>query len=192
MRDEVRAMVIQDRLMTVEEFWAEYADKPFELVRGRVIEVSPAGNEASETGVNISTELKIFVKAHPIGRITGADGGYQLGPNTMRAPDVGFYGNEKLATLKDRKKYLPFAPDLAVEVVSPNDSASEVQDKVALYLQAGTRLVWVFYPDLRQVVHHPDRTARTLSAEETLDGEDVLPGLQLKIADLFPPIDDMK
>jgi Uma2 family endonuclease len=88
----------------------------------------------------------------------------------------------------DWKKYIPFAPDLAVEVVSQHDTAAEVQEKVDLYLNAGTRLVWLFYPSVEQVlVHRADRTSTTILQDGFLDGEDVLPGFKIAVADLFPP-----
>ncbi len=110
-----------------------------------------------------------------------------LSANTLRAPDAAFISKARLATITQPDKFLPFPPDLAVEVVSPGDTATEIQDKVNLYLEAGTRLVWVIYPDLRQaVVHRANRTAQTILYEGVLDGEDVLPGLSIALSDLFP------
>jgi Uma2 family endonuclease len=181
-------MAVQDKLLTVEEFWAEYAGKPFELVEGRVVEVSPSGFEASEIAWIIGGELRIWLKANPIGHATTADGGYQLGPKTVRAPDIAYISNTKYEMLADKTKYASVVPDLAIEVISPNDNPIEVQEKIALYLKSGVLLVWVFYPKVRQVVvHHPDGTSRTLNIGDILDGEDVLPGFRIAVADLFPP-----
>ncbi len=93
-----------------------------------------------------------------------------------------------MASVTEPQKYIPFAPDLAVEVVSPGDSASETRDKVDLYRAAGTRLIWVIYPSLRKVdVYLPDGTSYQVAEEGTLDGGDVLPGLQIPVSRLFPP-----
>jgi Uma2 family endonuclease len=194
MREEVRAMVSEDKLMTIDEFWAKYADQKFvELVRGKVVFGEPSGMLVSVINAEICFEIGKFAREQKLGVVTGATCGYQLGADTLREVDMGFVSKEKWRQIVDKDKYVPFAPDLAVEVVAPKDSASELQDKIGLYLAGGTRLLWVFFPERREVVvHHPDRTARTLNAEETLDGEDVLPGLKLNVGVLFAPIDKFK
>jgi Uma2 family endonuclease len=102
--------------------------------------------------------------------------------------DLAYLSNRKLAFITDHEKYVPFAPDLAVEIVSQRDMATELQEKIDLYLNTGTPLVWIFYPDLEQVmVHRADRTSTTILRDGFLDGEDVLPGLKIAVADLFPP-----
>ena len=180
-------MAVQEKQLTVEAFWADYAGKPYELVEGRVVKVSPSGTSASRIAARILVKLGSFVLEHNLGDVTGADGGYRLSPSTLRAPDVAFFGTAKLGLLTEPEKYAPFAPDLAVEVVSPGDSASEVQGKAALYLEAGTAQVWVVYPERRAVVvHYPDWTSRTLRRQDTLDAGDLLPGFQVAVADLFP------
>ena len=86
----------------------------------------------------------------------------------------------------DRQGWLEVAPDLAVEVVSPNDSSSDVTDKVGAYLNAGVRLVWVVYPRKRQVhVHQPGGDVRIVFGDGALDGEQVLPGFRLPLAELW-------
>ncbi len=106
-------------------------------------------------------------------------------PDTLFAPDVAVVRSERLAGV-DLDSYPEVAPDLVVEVVSPSDSARDVQDKVLTYLAAGVRLVWVVEPRGRTVtVWGPDRTARVLAEGDTLDGGDVLPGLRIAVADLF-------
>ena len=182
-------MAVQEQLLTVEEFWAEYAGKPFELVHGRIVEVMPAGGTHGGTTRRTGARVGDFVDANDLGEVFGAETGFQLAPDVMRGADVAFVRRDKWAAVENQEKYVPFAPDLAVEVVSPNDGALEVLNKVEEYLAAGTLLVWVMYPDTRKVVvHYPDHTARTFGAGEMLDGGDVLPGLKLAVADLFPPL----
>ncbi len=106
----------------------------------------------------------------------------------MRGADAAFVVQAWWETVEEPEKYVPFAPDLAVEVVSPNDTAPEIREKVDLYLDAGTRLVWVLYPDSRKVIaHFPNGTSRAFSESDTLDGGDVLPGLRISVTKLFPP-----
>jgi len=103
----------------------------------------------------------------------------------VRAPDTGFVRKDRLPA-RLTGKYFPGAPDLAVEVVSPNDRADEVQDKVQDWLSHGTQLVWVVEPRTRTViVYRPDGTANVLQADGTLDGEDVLPGFRFPLQRLW-------
>ena len=107
-------------------------------------------------------------------------------PDTVRAPDLAFIRNERLPAAEVEHRYFRGAPDLAVEVTSPNDSYSEVREKVAEWLEHGTRRVIVVDPRRRNVtVHRPDGTVTDLGIDDTLDGEDVVPGWQLAIRDLF-------
>jgi Uma2 family endonuclease len=184
-------MVIKEKRLTVEEFWEQYAGQHVELVDGRVIEMPPSGFMSSNIAGRILAKLTVFLEDNPLGMVTGADGGYWLTPETLRVPDVGFVSNAKLATVEQPEKYLPFPPDLAVEVISPTDLASAIQDKISNYLESGTSLVWIIYPVTQTVnVHTPDKTARTLSAADALDGADTLPGFTVKISDLFPNLPD--
>lgn len=179
-------MAVQDQRMTVEAFWELYANKPYELVRGKVIEVLLDGYLHGATCSCVAGKLGAFVDAHDLGDIV-IDTGFELSADTICGPDVAFISQQKLATLIDPSTYVPYAPDLAVEIVSSEDAASNVQQKVNLYGEAGTRFVWVVYPALQcVVVHRADRTSKTIMRDGVLDGEDVLPGLKIAVADLFP------
>ena len=104
----------------------------------------------------------------------------------MRAPDVAYISVDRLPDGRLPQGFLAGAPDLAVEVLSPRDNPVEVQQKVRDYLEAGTRLVWVVAPRARSVtVYRADASARLVREPESLDGEDVLPGLTVSLADLF-------
>jgi Uma2 family endonuclease len=180
-------MVIREQSMTVEEFWEVYAEKTYELVGGRVVEVPASGFVATITARRIAARLGDFVDAHDLGDVTSADGGFMLSPHDLRIPDAAFISKAKIQKLTDPNKFIPFPPDLAVEVVSPTNLASEIREKIDLYFAAGTQLVWIVYPELRKVdVHFPDGTARTIDEAGTLDGGDVLPGLQIAVSAIFP------
>jgi Uma2 family endonuclease len=180
-------MVVQERLVTVDEFWEDYAGKPYELVHGRILEVTPTGFAHGATTRRVAALLRIFVDRNKLGEVLGAETGFQLDQYTLRGADCAYISREKVQALTEPEKYVPFAPDLAVEVVSPNDKAHEIRDKVTLYRTAGTRLVWIIYPSLRKVdVYLPDGTSQEIDEVGVLDGGDVLPGLRIAVADLFP------
>ncbi|MBN1966347.1 MAG: Uma2 family endonuclease [Anaerolineae bacterium] len=181
-------MVTQEKLMTVEEFWAQYAGQPYELVEGEVVPMTLTGLTHGFITSRVAAHLRSFVDEHQLGEVVGAETGFRLSDVALQAVDAAFVSKEKLARITEPDKFAPFAPDLAVEVVSPNDSASGVRQKVRRYLRAGTALVWVIYPELREVeVHRQDGTVQTATHADTLDGGDVLPGLALPVASLFPP-----
>ena len=183
---------MSNTILSVEAFWRQYAGQPFELINGKLIALRPTtGGAASEVAVAVASELYHFAKKSRAGRVTGADGAYALSSNCLRVPDVGFYTVAKAARISDPHKFLPFAPDLAVEVVAPNEFAAELMQKVTQYLAAGTALVWVVYPELRiVVVHSPNATSRTYTNAGVLDGGTLLPSLQIAVSDLFPIIGD--
>ena len=107
-------------------------------------------------------------------------------PDTVRGPDVAYVSGERLATGVTDGPYFEGAPDLAVEILSPSNRPREIAEKIREYLEAGARRVWVVDPERETVtVHGPDRTPRTLGLGDVLDGEEVLPGFTVPVADLF-------
>jgi Uma2 family endonuclease len=188
-------MVIQDKLYTAADLWQlshspEYAGKRLELSKGVLIVMSPSGGKHGDATYRLAGIFFTRLEGKHLGYTTGAETGYILftspeGKDIVRAPDLGFVRAEHLPEgLPDG--YIPFAPDLAVEVVSPNDSATDIAEKVEEYLQHGTRMVWVFYPKLRNVVvHKPPGISQTFGLDDTLDGGEVLPGFTLHVRDIF-------
>jgi Uma2 family endonuclease len=126
---------------------------------------------------------------HPDGRYGElVEAGYVLSrnPDTVRGPDVSFVSAARLGPGQIPKAFFTGGPDLAVEILSPSDSPVEVQEKVADYLRAGARLVWIVNPDPGSItVHHPSRSPQVLSCPDLLDGEDVVPGFQCPVSELF-------
>lgn len=107
-------------------------------------------------------------------------------PDTVRGTDAGFVRAERLARITQPEKYIPFAPDLAVEVLLPNDRDDEVEEKVRLWLRAGSLLVWVVDPEIRTVVIYRRRAKPvTLTADQEIDGGKVIPGFRCRVADFF-------
>ncbi len=179
----------QTKLMTAAELW-EMPDDGFryELVRGELHKMSPAGSEHGAIIVNLTALLKTYVKAHRLGVVFAAETGFRIAesPDCVRAPDIAFVRRERIPSSGLPKSYWPGAPDLAVEVISPNDRLYEVDEKIEDYLAAGTLLVWVIYPKKQSVtVYETAREPRVLTGTETLDGGEIVPGFECRITEIF-------
>ena len=160
----------------------------YELVRGELKKMSPAGSEHGVVIIRLAKLLAIHVDDRQLGLVFGAETGFVIehDPDTVRAPDVSFVAKQRIPAEGIPKKFWPGAPDLAVEVVSPGDSVSEVDDKVADWLRCGTQLVWVVNPKWRNVtVYRSSADIRTLTENDELEGEDVVPGFRCRVADIF-------
>ena len=159
-----------------------------ELIRGELRETMSVGLEHGEIVVNLAIELGAFIKPRRLGRIAASDIGVILerNPDTVREPDIAFFSTETLPLGIRVRGYAEVVPDLVVEVASPGDSRREVNAKVQMWLTYGVRLVWAVFPATRTVETHPQHGAPTLlTALDTLDGGDVLPGFTCKLSDIF-------
>jgi len=159
-----------------------------ELVRGALTTMPPTGGEHGVRAFNIALLLGKFLEGKQLGVGSGAQTGFLIArnPDTVRAPDCAFVRDDRIPPEKDRRKLWPLAPDLAVEIPSASDTASDVLSKIDEWLTAGTRLVWVIDPARKHVsVHAANRQIRVLRPENSLSGEDVLPGLHLSVAEIF-------
>lgn len=190
-------MVIGERLISAEEFF-EIVQRPenegrrLELVHGVIVEdmAGGASGEHGESAALFLYHVMGHVLPNKLGRVTAAETCYRLhrlpeGRDIVRCPDVGFVSFEK-APEPLRTGLVPFAPDLAVEVVSPGNTADEMQMRVRDFLRYGTKIVWVAYPNTRTVEVHTADGARTLEADDLLDGGDVLPGFRVPVSAFFP------
>jgi Uma2 family endonuclease len=162
----------------------------YEVVEGVLVRVAGSGDEATTIAGVIHGELYAYVRPRRLGIVTPSDGIYKFpGAETGLIPDVGFYTAERRAQVTDRTKPIPFAPDLAVEVVSPSQDAGEMAAKARTYLRGGTRLVWIVWPQGQHIdVWRPDSLlapAVTLHIGDELDGEDVVPGFAYPVAGVF-------
>ena len=141
-------------LFTAEELLRLPADgRRLELVKGKVYEMAPAGGEHGEVAGTALILLGSHIRNNRLGRVYAAETGFMLArdPDTVRAPDVAFVSTERLPEGRSPRSYPELAPDLAVEVISPNDRMREVLDKVANWLESGTRMVWLIDPIRRTV-----------------------------------------
>lgn len=180
--------MVATKLMTAEELLLMPDDGyKYELVRGELVRMPPAGYEHLEIIGLLITHLNIFVLPRNLGTV-GGEGGFVLEreSDTVRAPDVIFLRSERRPKGEARRRYVELGPDLAVEVRSPSESMRKLLAKADEYVAAGTRLVWIFDPKSRTVrVKTPDGTMRTLTADDELDGGDVLPGFTLPLSAIF-------
>ena len=161
--------------------------KRTELVRGDLVVMAPAGGRHGQVAHTLALLVGIHVRDRDLGRVFAAETGFVLrrNPDTVRAPDVAFVAGERLGT-ETPAGFLEMAPALAVEVVSPGDSSAAVRDKVQDWLAAGTRLVWVAYPETRSVVvHRQGHAAETFSEEVTLHGGPVITDFAAAVRELF-------
>ncbi len=180
--------------MTVDELHAIPDDGyVYELVRGVLVRMPLSGYGASNIGMRLAARLSVYVEDNGLGGVTGEQGGYRLDPahplDTELAPDVAFVRADRLPprTSPEFFKALHLAPDLAIEVTSENQFGPGMAKKARTYLSFGTRLVWVVWPRYQRVdVWHPDdETPTPRGVEDTLEGEDVIPGFSYPIASLF-------
>ena len=180
-------MATQLRTMTVDDLLAMPEDgMRRELVAGELLEMTPVGRPHARTFQRINRSLDAHVLEHGLGEVY-AEYGYVLerDPATVRAPDLSFVRTDRLAESSD-EGYFTGVPDLAIEIVSPNDRPSEVGAKVKEYLDAGTQMVIVADPHNRDVlIHRPGRPALELAESDVIDGEDVVPGWKLPVRDIF-------
>lgn len=177
-------------LLTAEDLWRRPNDHMrHELVRGELRTMAPAGGEHGYIGMQLSVQLANYVRQHKLGVVLCAETGFVLthNPDTVRAPDAAFISQTRIPITGIPQKFWPGAPDLAVEVVSPSDKLREIEEKVDDWLAAGTALVWVINPKRRRVtVYRPPRSVTILTADEELDGQEVVPGFRCRVGDLFP------
>jgi Uma2 family endonuclease len=178
--------------MTVDDFY-DYVNRPenqtrsFELVRGEVIEVSRptrphcivCGNAARMLGNFTFRKKKGYIAPNDTGVVLDRD------PDTVRGPDIAYF--EDVERWEDvPQKWGDTVPRLIVEVLSPNDTAQYIIDKIADYFRSGVEVVWVIDPDSKRVnVYSKTKGVKTLTEKDTLTGGDVLPGFRCKVADFF-------
>ena len=183
----------QNRTYTRDDLNALYAlpenkDKRFELVNGVLIEVPPPKHIHSWIASTLTELLMLFIAQHRIGKVYTDTTGYNLPDGSVVMPDLSFVANERLIPPEIE---MDFAPDLAIEVVSPSNLPTEMRDKVRSFLTSGTQQVWVIYPNEREIdvaTLQADGSIayKTYRMSDTLTGGDVLPGFAVAVAEIFP------
>ena len=159
-----------------------------ELIRGVLCETMPAGIEHGEIVLRLGAALLHYIRPQRLGRLAASDSGVWLerDPDTVREPDIAYFSAEKIPLDARVPGYAEVVPDLVVEIASPGDSRTEVNEKALMWLSFGVRLVWVVHPDTRTIdAHRTNHPVTTLRAADALDGLDVLPGFTCKVRDVF-------
>ena len=180
-------MAILETLITAEQLIQMPAVEHCELIRGELIKMSPTGLEHGRVANRISVRLGLYVEERQLGIVTTAEAGFQIShnPDTVRAPDIAFISAARVPK-NPTAGFFDGPPDLAVEVLSPNDRAGDVLAKIQEWLQAGCRMVWLVDPSTRTVtVYHDRRNAQVLAEKDTISGDDLLPGFLVPVAEFF-------
>lgn len=165
--------------MSIEEFAALPDDGMLhELSEGELIIMPPPRLRHGNCQATLASALVNFADSRDLGTVYTRTG-YRLTPNTVRAPDVSFVRKSRL---QDPDQYFLGGPDLAVEIISPGDDASDLRQKIQQYLDAGTSLVWVIYPRTKQIeVHTPGKITRILGWDDDLEAPGLLPGFKISV-----------
>ena len=176
--------------MTADELLAMPDDgyHRYELVKGELITMAPAGGEHGAIVSRTCRRIGNFVEANDLGEVFNSDTGFiiNMDPDTVRCPDVSFVRKERILADGIPRGFIIGAPDIAVEVISPTDSYTEVDAKAAQLLEAGTLLVVLINPRTRTItLRHQSGETTTLTEADTLTLGDVLPGFECAVGELF-------
>ena len=174
-------LITADELMRLSDDGHRY-----ELVKGELLTMSPTGEEHGFAAGNLTILLGHFVKTNNLGRLYTADAGFKLesDPDTVLVPDVAFIRRERAGTLS--KSFRVGAPDLAVEVRSPNDGKKRVEAKISSWLTLGASVVWLIDPIERTVeVRYKSGDRELLTQNDELTGGDLIPGFRVSVSEIF-------
>jgi len=159
----------------------------YELVEGELRLMSPAGGRHGRIALRLARRLGNYVEQHDLGETFAAETGFLLkqGPDTVRAPDVAFVSHSRLRGLADHPGYLPLAPDLVAEVVSPGDSSSDVEEKALSWLSAGVGVVLVVDPQTKTIREYRSAEEIHVYSHGHIELGHVVSGYRLDVNDLF-------
>ncbi|HSB12414.1 MAG TPA: Uma2 family endonuclease [Blastocatellia bacterium] len=160
----------------------------YELVKGELIEMPPAGSIHGNRTMRLGWRVAQHVEANDLGVVFAAETGFLLAtnPDTVRAPDIAFVSKARIEEVGEFEGFWPGAPDLAVEVISPGDSYTDVEEKVEQYLGAGTFAVWVVDPRRRTIAVYRSLTDISILTEtDILDGGDLIAGFSCRVTEIF-------
>jgi Uma2 family endonuclease len=196
---EIKAMTIATEqakskatIWTDEEFMAlpDHGDR-YEIIDGELVTLGNSGMEHGNIGIFLGGLIEIFVRQHRLGVTCDSSTAFKMKGGNKRSPDISFVSRDKLQGLAELPDgFLDGAPDLAIEVLSPNNTIAEIDQKIVEYFENGSRLVWVINLKLHYVLVYrsalePDRL---LKQSDSLDGEDVIAGFTMPLFELFQRI----
>lgn len=177
------------QLLTAEDLW-NLPDRSghCELVKGELREIAPAGFDHGSVTGRLTIRLGQHVLDNRLGEVLAAETGFVVArdPDLVRAPDIAFVSRDRIPKGSRPTSFWSGAPDLAVETMSPSDTVLDVDEKVQEWLVAGMRLVWVLNPRQCSVkIFRSNSSVQMLKGNEMLDGEDVVPGFRISVAEIF-------
>ena len=156
--------------------------------KGQLIIMPPTGGETGKRNSELIIQIGVWNKESKLGKVFDSSTGFKLPNNAVRSPDISWVAIEKWNSLtkEQRRKYLPLAPDFAIELMSPTDSLSELQSKMREYMDCGVLLGWLINPDDKQVeIYHQGKNTEILNNPQTLSGEDILPNLNVDLSEIL-------
>ncbi len=175
--------------LTIQQYWAEYANQPYELIDGYPVRIPRKEYVHEVITSRVVMLLDVFVENTYLGSVLGGGARFALSDYELRATDAAFITHQRLQALLDPETYLPFAPNLMVEVVSSRYTSSEIQTKAEQFLDAGCQWVWIIDPAPQLVtVLNARGHAWTLGNDDALPPHPNLPGLDVMASDFFPPL----
>ncbi len=177
------------KVWTDEEFMALPQDgHRYEIVNGELVDMGNSGALHGYVCSLLLAALASYVLPKKLGVILDSSTAFKMENGNRRSPDISFFAKERLQGMTELPiGFLDGAPDLAVEVLSPSNTVEEIHDKLVEYFENGTRLVWIIHPSEHYVLvyrsaQEPDRLLKSV---DSLEGEEVIPGFALSVADLF-------
>ena len=180
---------VAKRVMSAAEFERAYLGKRAELWRGEVREYMPARRRHGRVASNINAAINHHSKQHRLGEVHTAETGFVVrtpAGESVLAPDTAFIRKERLSPDLPDEGFCPIAPDLVVEVLSPSESLAAAHEKAREWLAGGATLVWLIDPKRRVVeVWRREGLVQTLRDDDTLSGEEVLPGFAFPVRELW-------
>ena len=188
-------MVLEQQFISADEFLEiveqpDFDNRKVELVEGDIVDMPLPNPIHAAILATLATKLNVFVTESESGRVLVGDAPFVLGrskegKDTLRGLDIAYISAERLPG-KLPPSPLHLAPDLAVEIISPSNKAEDIEKKIEQLLDAGASLIWVVYPELRTVKVHTTHGAKTLRQDDALTGGDILPGFEIRVAEIFP------
>lgn len=180
--------MVTSRTITADDLLNAARGERCELIDGKLRSLSRNGGDHGWIAMKLGARLLSHVEANGLGRVYAAETGFLIerDPDTVRAADVAFVHRDRVPEPGVHRGFLPLAPDLIVEVVSPGDRVGEVHEKFEAWIRACVKMVWIVWPNTRTVdVQGPDLESITLRDEDSIDGQDVVPGFCCKVGDVF-------
>jgi len=185
-------VAVEKKVWTDDEFMAlpKEGDR-YELINGELVNMGNSGMEHGYLSSNLTVILGGYVFAHKLGVICDSSTAFTMKTGNKRSPDISFVSKERLRGIKRLPKgFFEGAPDLAVEIISPNNTFAELHGKMIEYFENECRLAWLIHPDEQSILvyrsSHPDRL---LKVTDNLEGEEIISGFSMAIKDLFMELD---